>query len=80
MMKLAEALSIRLNELMKAKGLTGYELYKLSGVTQSTISDLKNQVNKGVNVRIIYELTQGLGIDLATFFDSPLFRGDNIVD
>ena len=47
---------------------------------QATISDIKHQNNVGINLRLIYELSEGLEIDLATFFDSPLFRDDNIVD
>ena len=79
-MTLAEALSKRLMELLSEHKMTMYALFKRSGVSQATISDIKRQRNVGVNLRIIYELTQGLGIDIATFFDSPLFRGDNIVD
>ena len=79
-MTLAKALNLRLSELMKNKGLTGYALSNASGVSEATISDIRNERNDGVNVRIIFELTQGMGIDLATFFDSPLFRDDNIVD
>lgn len=79
-MTLAKALSLRLAELMKKDQWTGYALSNATGVSEATISDIKNQRNVGVNVRIIFELCQGLGIDLATFFDSPLFRGDNIMD
>lgn len=79
-MTLSETLSIRLSELMKERNLTRYGLFKKSGVDQSTIRDLIRQRNKGTNLRIIFELCQGLEIDLATFFDSPLFRGDNIMD
>lgn len=79
-MSLAEAVSIRLCELMSERKLTRYGLFKKSGVDQSTIRDIVRKRNKGTNLYILFELTQGLGIDLATFFDSPLFRGDNIVD
>ena len=79
-MTLANALSLRLAELMKKGDWTGYSLSKATGVSEATISDIKHQRNVGINLRIIYELTQGLGIDISTFFDSPLFRGDNIVD
>ena len=79
-MTLAEAISIRVTELMEEQNLKRYGLFKKSGVDQSTIRDIVRKRNRGTNIRIIYELSQGLGIDLATFFDSPLFRGDNIVD
>ena len=79
-MKLNEAISIRLNDLLLEKGITAYRLFTLSGVSQSTISDLRNMNNTGVNVSILYELCEGLGISLREFFDSPLFDGSNIVD
>ncbi len=79
-MKLAKALNLRLSELMKKDDWTGYALSKASGVSEASISDIRNERNNGINLYILYELTQGLGIDLATFFDSPLFRGDSIVD
>ena len=79
-MTLAEALAIRLTELMKKENLTNYALFKKTGVSQSTIGDIKRKKYTSAHLHKIFELCQGLGIDLATFFDSPLFRGDNIVD
>ncbi len=79
-MTLAEALSLRLNELLQEKKLTQYRLSILSGVSQSTIGDIRHQRNKTVNVRIIYEISQGLNMDLPDFFNSPLFKNGNIMD
>lgn len=79
-MTLSEALSIRLIELMKERNLTQYRLFKLSGVAQTTIGDIRLKRNKTVSILIIHELAQGLGISLYDFFDSPLFKGDNITD
>lgn len=79
-MTLSEALSIRLTELMQERNLTQYRLYKLSGVAQTTIGDIRLQRNKTVSLLILHELAQGLGISLYDFFDSPLFKGDNITD
>ena len=79
-MTLSEALSIRLIELMKERNLTQYRLFKLSGVAQTTIGDIRLKRNKTVSILIIHELAQGLGISLYDFFDSPLFKGDKITD
>ena len=79
-MTLSEALSIWLIELMKERNLTQYRLFKLSGVAQTTIGDIRLKRNKTVSILIIHELAQGLGISLYDFFDSPLFKGDNITD
>lgn len=79
-MTIAEALSKRLSELMDEKKLTAYRLSMLTGVNQTTIADIKKKRNVAVNVRILFELCQGLGIEIVDFFDSPLFRMENIVD
>ncbi len=79
-MSLAEALSKRINELLEKKNITQYKLFKLSGVPQTTISDIRNMKNGTVNIRIIYEIAQGFEMDLIDFFDCPLFKGDNITD
>ena len=79
-MKLNEAISKRLCELLDEKGMTAYGLFIKSGVSQSTISDLKKMNNSGVNLRILYEICEGLEISLLEFFDSKLFDRENIVD
>ena len=79
-MKLNEAISKRLNELLCDKEITAYKLFTRSGVSQSTISDLRNMNNVGVNASILYELCEGLGISLKDFFDSPLFERGNMID
>ena len=79
-MSLAEAVALRIEELLKEKNYTQYKLYKLSGVSQSTISDIRNKKNKSPNLYIIYELAQGFGLSLAEFFNSEYFKGFNIID
>ena len=60
--------------------MTAYGLFIKSGVSQSTISDLKNMNNSGVNITIIYELCEGLEISVKEFFNSPYFERENIID
>lgn len=79
-MTLEEAVSKRVNELLKQNNMTQYKLFKKSGVPQMTISDIRNMKNGTVNLRIIYEIAQGFGLDLIGFFNSPLFEGNNIID
>ena len=79
-MTIAEALSLRVEELMKERGMTAYRLSLLTGVNQTTIGDIKHKRNKSVNVRIIFELCQGLGIELMEFFNTPLLAIENITD
>ncbi len=79
-MTVGEALSQRVNELLDEKGITQYRLSMLSGVPQASIGDIRHVRNKSVNIGLINAIAQGFGMDLATFFDSPLFRGENITD
>lgn len=79
-MTIAAAIAMRIDELLRKHQYTQYRLSVLSGVPQSTISAIRLQKNKAVNVRIIHELSQGFGIDLTEFFDSPLFTRENICE
>lgn len=60
-MTIAEALSARLTELMEERNITAYRLSMLTGVNQTTIGDIRHKRNTAVNVRILFELCQGLG-------------------
>ena len=77
-MKLSEAVAIRLGEIMAERGVTQYRLSILSGVAQSTISYLRNGKTQAINLVAIHEIMDGLGMELAHFFDSPLFKRDNL--
>lgn len=79
-MTLADALSARLEELMKEKEITQYRLLQLSGVAQSSIADIRLKRNKGANISLIYAISVGLGIDLTEFFNSDFFKAENITD
>ena len=77
-MKLNEAISQRLNELLQAKGMTQYQLYMKSGVPKSTIGNVINCAYDSVKLRIIHEMCQGFGISIAEFFQSSLFDEENL--
>lgn len=78
-MNLADAVAARLEELMQQHKVTQYKLSQLSGVSQSTISDLRLKKNKSVSMTIIHELADSLGLGLDEFFASPLFKRENIL-
>lgn len=77
-MKLNQAISKRLSELLKEKQMTQYQLFMKSGVPKSTIGNVINCSYDSVKLRIIHEMCQGLGIDIPRFFDSPLFSECNL--
>lgn len=77
-MKLSEAVSQRIQELLNQQGMTQYQLFTKSGVPKSTISNLIHCSYDSVKLRIIHELCQGLGISIVEFFQSPLFDEVNL--
>ena len=79
-MTFIQAVSVRLQELLKEKDMKPYGLSMASGVSQTTIGDIKYLRNKSVSTKILYDLCQGLGIEITEFFDSPLFLSENITD
>ena len=77
-MKLNEAVSKRLLELLDERKMTQYQLYMKSGVPKSTIGNVINCSYDSVKLRIIHEMCQGLGINIRDFFDSELFDEENL--
>ena len=77
-MKLNQAVSERLAELLKEKQMTQYQLFIKSGVPKSTIGNVINCSYDSVKLRVIHEMCQGLGVSISEFFDSPLFQECNL--
>lgn len=77
-MKLNEAVSMRLTELLKSHKMTQYQLFSKSGVPKSTINNLVKCAYDSVKLRIIHEICQGFEISISDFFNSPLFDEDNL--
>ena len=66
-MKLNQAISQRLSELIKEKKMTQYKLYTKSDVPKSTIGNVINCAYDSVKLRVIHEMCQGLEIGMAEF-------------
>ena len=77
-MKLNEAISRRVNELLTERNMTQYQLFMKSGVPKSTIGNVINCSYDSVKLRVIHEMCQGLGISIMEFFQSPLFDESNL--
>lgn len=77
-LKLNQAVSMRLTELLDERNMTQYQLNAKSGVPKSTIGNVINCAFDSVKLRVIHELCQGFGIGLAEFFNSPLFDENNL--
>lgn len=57
----------RIKELMAKKNISEYRLAKLSGLSQSTISNIFNR-NTAPTIPTIEAICNGLGISMAQFF------------
>lgn len=77
-MKLNEAVSLRLEELLREHNMTQYQLFTRSGVPKSTINNIIRCSYDSVKLRIIHELCQGFPISIPEFFRSPLFDEINL--
>lgn len=77
-MKLNEAVSRRLTELLTQRHMTPYQLYLKSGVPKSTIGNVINCTYDSVKLRVLHELCQGLSLGLDEFFASPLFHEETL--
>lgn len=70
----------RIKELMAKKNITEYRLAKLSGLSQSTISNIFNR-NTAPTIPTIEAICNGLGISMAQFFaeegnEAPVYLSD----
>ena len=79
-MQLNEAISLRIKELCKQNNITQYQLSMKSGVPQSTLSTIMKCKFPSMKLRIIYEICEGLEINIKDFFDSPVFDRENLID
>ena len=77
-MKLSEAVGKRVENILKERGMTQYQLYKNGGIPRSTISVTVDGKYKTVKLDTVYQIAATLGMSLKEFFDDPLF--DNLED
>lgn len=60
----------RLIEIMEEKDISAYKLWKLSGVAQSTISDILNKDDKNPTAKTLQKIADALGVSVDEFFKS----------
>ncbi|MBE7032021.1 MAG: helix-turn-helix transcriptional regulator [Ruminococcaceae bacterium] len=73
-MNIGEAVKLRIIELCKQKGITVNKLATISGVTQSTLSNITSGRNNSTTISTIKKLCDGLDITVEEFFCSSLFK------
>ena len=79
-MTLSEALSEKIYSILDERNMTSYKLSRLSGLTQATLSDIRNKRNQSVSLKSIYAICQALGIELSDCFSDPYWKMENLLD
>lgn len=72
-MKLTEATSKRIKQLLEMDGHIPNYLHTEGGLPKSTVSTIMNEKVKTVKLDTLYQICATLGISLKQFFDDPIF-------
>ena len=78
MRNISEAVTIRLKELLDERGLSVYKLERRSAVSHDTLKSIMKGKTKGVNLKTLIALSDGLAITVSEFLNSELFSYDNL--
>lgn len=73
-MNIGEATKLRILELCKENTITVNKLATISGLTQSTLSNIVGGRNNSATISTIKKLCDGLNISIHDFFASDLFN------
>ena len=79
-MRLKNAIIKRIKDILKEENITQYELFKRTGVSQSTISTLLNGETKTITISTIYSICSGMNLDLSEFFDRKYLKNSELED
>ena len=79
-MKLEDAIILRIEQLCLEKKMTKYDLFKASGVPQTTLTSIKKKRSASVKLITLYWICEGFELSLEEFFNSPLFNRENIME
>ena len=77
-MKLGEAVTKRIDELMYEKGWSLYKLAKESCIPLSTLKNLYTKHTKCPTLVLIYKLSDAFGINPIEFLDCELLDKNNV--
>lgn len=72
-MNIGNAVKLRILELCEIHNITVNKLATISGITQSTLSNIVGGRNDSTTIATIKKLCDGLEITIQDFFDSDVF-------
>lgn len=73
-----KALVLRIEELLKLKGMTRYRLALKSGLPHSTLKNIMQCTIKDNRLSTVIMLSIGFDMTVSEFLDSPLFYEENL--
>lgn len=73
-MTISEAVVRRIFELCDERHITVNKISNISGITQSTVSDIVNGATTNAGIATIKKLCDGFEISVREFFNSILFE------
>lgn len=75
-MSISDAIYKRIKYYMEKNNVKSlWELYKITGVSKSTINDLLGtRKNKIIELKTLIQICYGLNTNLQDFFNDPMFR------
>lgn len=79
-MYLKDAIEQRIESLCKERNITVNKLCMISGVTQSTLANLRQRPTTNVSTLTILRLCRGLDITMDEFFNDEIFRTNDFDD
>ena len=79
-MKLKDAIATRVKELCTEHNLTVHGFSLKTGVANSTLVDIVKARNESIQIKFIYGICAGLGMNFIDFFSAPYFDFKNLVD
>lgn len=77
-MTVSEAISKRIQQLLKDRNMTLYRLGINSGVLHGTLNGIVNCKNKAVNLAILIKVAKGFDMDISEFLHDPIFKEANL--
>ena len=75
---ISQAVAIRIKELLKERGMSQYRLERKMGISHDTVKNIMKGKTRGVNLKTVAIISEGLGITLSEFLDSELFLYGNL--
>ena len=77
-MTLGEAFTIRLNELLKERGLSLHRFVKDNCIARSTIVNIQKGNTKSPTLAIIYQVSYAFNMSPIEFLSHPIFSNQDI--